>query len=1030
MPRGFAERETAILRDWEERKIYEKSKKLREGGKKFYFLQGPPFTSGEAHLGHAWNHSIKDAVIRQRRMLGYSVYDRAGWDCHGLPIELKVEQKLGMKSKRDIDSVGMERFAAECQSFVEWSIAKMTKTFKGMGVWLDWDDPYLTYKDSYMESVWFMIKKAHEKGLLYKGERVVSWCWRCVTALAANYEVEYKEVDDPSIFVKFPVAGAQATSNGHKNYIIVWTTTPWTLPANVAVAVHPEYEYARVLVTFRGSEEMWLLAKALVDKVCGKYCSKHKVVECVSGSKIKLKYEHPLLAQVPIHKTFEKAHVVVSGTTVTLDDGSGCVHTAPGHGKDDFDIGKQNNLPVFCPVDENGKFTDAAGKYKGMFVKDADKTIIDDIEAGGLLVGSGKIKHNYLHCERCKQPIIYRATEQWFIAVSKIRDKLMADNRKISWTPDFIGTNRFGKWLEGIEDWCISRQRYWNTPLPIWKCPENHVTVVGSIAELTKLSGQTPENLHRPWIDRIKIKCHCRRDATRVTDVMDVWLDSGSASWATLGYPSSEKKFKELWPVDFITEGSDQTRGWFYSLLGCSMVALDKASYKNVLYHGFTLDSDGRKMSKSLGNVVSPEEFSEKYGVDVMRFYLCSSVPWDDLKFVWDDVKQVERFLNILWNVFEFYNTYSKASGISYPNPGNRKKEDEWILSSLSKLNEDVSSAHEKFLPHQFTVPIEKFVVEDLSRVYVKMIRARTWPSYNGKDKEAAFYTLREALLSVSKILAPVCPFIAEDIYLGLHSGRESVHLEDWPKSGKRNTSLEDAMNAADEIIETINSIRQEKGIGLRYPVKEVVVSCDKHLASKLQDAQSAISELGNVKKISFGEAKFDFDVKLNFAVAGKRFGKKVSEIAGELAKSDKKQVASEVEKKGFAVLSGERLGKDDLKIEKKIPQGLAGKVFSGGMVYLDTEETRDILEESFVRELIRNIQEERKNKALKVGQAITVSIGCDSEAMRIIEKADGEIKDSTGTAKIMFSSDRKELTSEYKGLRCTFEIKLDSHGD
>ncbi|MBI5355062.1 MAG: isoleucine--tRNA ligase [Candidatus Aenigmarchaeota archaeon] len=965
MPRSFAERETAILRDWEERKIYEKAKKLREGGKKFYFLQGPPFTSGEAHLGHAWNHSIKDAVIRQRRMLGHSVYDRAGWDCHGLPIELKVEQKLGMKSKRDIDSVGMERFAAECQSFVEWSIGKMTATFKRMAVWLDWDDPYLTYKDSYMESVWFMIKKAHEKGLLYKGERVVSWCWRCVTALAANYEVEYSEVDDPSIFVKFPVAGSQAT----------------------------------------------------------------KVLECISGSKIKLKYEHPLLSQVPIHKTFEKAHFVVSGTTVTLEDGSGCVHTAPGHGKDDFDIGKQNSLPVFCPVDENGKFTDAAGKYKGMFVKDADKTIIDDLEAGGLLVGSGKIKHNYLHCERCKQPIIYRATEQWFIAVSKIRDKLIAENRKISWTPEFIGINRFGKWLEGIEDWCISRQRYWNTPLPIWKCSENHVTVVGSVAELKKLSGQTPENLHRPWIDRVKIKCHCRRDATRVTDVMDVWLDSGSASWATLGYPSAEKKFKEMWPADFITEGSDQTRGWFYSLLGCSVVAFDKASYKNVLYHGFTLDSDGRKMSKSLGNVVSPEEFSEKYGVDVMRFYLCSSVPWDDLKFVWDDVKQVERFLNILWNVFEFYNTYSKASGISHPNPGNRKKEDEWILSSLSRLNEDVSRAHEKFLPHQFTVPIEKFVIEDLSRVYVKMIRARTWPAYAGKDKEAAFYTLREALLSVSKIIAPVCPFIAEDIYLGLHGGRESVHLEDWPKPGKRNASLEDAMNAADEIIETINSIRQEKGIGLRYPVKEAVVSCDKELAAKLQDAQSAISELGNVKKISFGEAKFDFDVKLNFAVAGKRFGKKVREITDELAKSDKKHVANEVDKKGFVMFSGEKLGKDDLKIEKKIPQGLAGKVFSGGMVYLDTDETREILEESFVRELIRNIQEERKNKALKVGQVITVSIGCDSEAKRIVEKAQGEIMDSTGTAKIMFSSDRKELASEYKGLRCTFEIKLDGHG-
>lgn len=1025
MPRSFAEREVAILKDWEEGKVYEKAKKFRENGKKFYFLQGPPFTSGEAHLGHAWNHSIKDAVIRQRRMMGYNVYDRAGWDCHGLPIELKVEQKLGMKSKRDIDTVGMERFATECQSFVEWSIGKMTTTFKRMAIWLDWDDPYLTYKNSYMESVWFLIKKAHEKGLLYKGERVVSWCWRCVTALAANYEVEYKEVDDPSIFVKFPVSGDGATADGLQNYIIVWTTTPWTLPANVAVAVHPEYEYARVQVTFRGSDEVWLLAKALVDKVCGKYCSKYKIIESLSGSRIKLKYEHPLIREVPHHKTLDNAHFVVTAATVTLDDGSGCVHTAPGHGKEDFDAGKAHGLPIFCPVDETGKFTDNAGKYKGMFVKDTDKTIIDDLEASGLLVGNGKIKHNYLHCERCKQPIIYRATEQWFIAISKIRGKLISENKKIAWTPDFIGSNRFGKWLEGIEDWCISRQRYWNTPLPVWKCSENHVTVVGSVAELKKLSGQSPENLHRPWIDNVKIRCHCRRDATRVTDVMDVWLDSGSASWATLGYPFADKSFKELWPADFITEGSDQTRGWFYSLLGCSVMALDKASYKNVLYHGFTLDSDGRKMSKSLGNVVSPEEFSEKYGVDVMRFYLCSSVPWDDMKFVWDDVKQVERFLNILWNVFEFYNTYSKASGINHPNPGDQNKEDEWICSSLSKLNEDVSKAYEKFLPHQFTTPLEKFVVDDLSRVYVKMIRARTWPSYSGKDKEAAFYTLREALLAVSKMLAPVCPFIAEDIYLGLGGGRESVHLDDWPKAGKRNASLEESMRSADEVIETINSIRQEKGIGLRYPVKEAVVSCSGELAGKLGSADSVISELGNVKKVSFGEAKFEFDVKLNFAVAGKRFGKKVKEITDELSKADKASVANEVEKKGFATVSGERLGKDDLRIEKKIPEGLAGKVFSGGMVYLDTEETREILEESFVRELIRNIQEERKNKSLKVGQVITVSIGCDSESRRIVEKAEREIKDSTGTSKILLSSDKKELVSEYKGLKCTFEIRL-----
>lgn len=1019
----FAEREGRLLKEWDGRGIYGKAKKQREKGRKFYFLQGPPFTSGEAHLGHAWNHAIKDSVLRQRRMCGYNVYDRAGWDCHGLPVELKVEQRLGMKSKRDIEAIGMERFARECESFVEWSRARMAGTFKRMAVWLGWDDPYLTYSNGFMESVWFLIKKAHEKNLLYKGERVVSWCWRCVTALAANYEVEYKEVEDPSIFVKFPVKGKE------DEYIIVWTTTPWTLPANVAVIVHPDFEYAFVDVTFRENREKWILAKELVEKVCGKYCKEYKITETLKGSRLGFRYVHPLLEEIPVHKRFFEdglSHFVRQGAIVTLEDGSGCVHTAPGHGKEDFEVGQKYGLPVFCPVDEHGRFTEDGGKYKGMFVKEADKVIVNDLDEKGLLVASEKIRHNYLHCERCKQPIIYRATEQWFIAISRLRTKLLKENESIKWVPGFIGTNRFGKWLEGVEDWCISRQRYWNTPLPVWVCPEKHLTVVGSVAELEKLSGSRVENLHRPWIDRVTIKCQkCGKESQRVKDVMDVWLDSGSASWATLGYPSSDRELKRLWPVDFITEGSDQTRGWFYSLLGCSVIAFDKTSYRSVLYHGFTVDVEGRKMSKSLGNGVAPEEIMEKHGVDAMRFYLLwSNVPWEDLKFAWDDVKQAERFLNILWNVFSFYVTYSKACAIVEPKAAGMKTEDEWILSATNRLAEDVTKAYDDYLPHMYTRPIEKFVLEDLSRLYVKLIRSRTWPSYKEKDREGAFYALREVLMTLSKLLAPVCPFIAEDIYLGLGGRGESVHLEDWPKPGKRKKGLEESMATAKEVIEAINSVRQEKNIGLRYPVKEATITGGPELVKSVKSLERIVMDIANLKSLGFGEARFDVEVKLNYSVAGKKFGKKVREMEQALSGADKRKIAEDIEKGKKVRLAGEELGKDDLRIEKRIPEGLAGKTFPGGVVYLDTSETKEIIEESFVRELIRNVQEQRKEMKLRVEQRVEISVYCTDDAKRTIEKWGQEIKDSTGASGIIWSGGEGTEAS-YKGLKATFSLRV-----
>ncbi|MDY6958496.1 MAG: isoleucine--tRNA ligase, partial [Halobacteriota archaeon] len=747
--------ESKVHTFWDDENIYRLVREKNDGNKKYLFVDGPPYTTGKVHLGTAWNKVIKDCRLRYISMNGYSLQDRAGWDMHGLPIEVKVEEMLGFNSKKDIESYGIDNFIEECKKFALKNKDEMTEQFKMLGAWLDWEDPYMTIKPEYIEAAWWTIKRAHEKNLLDRGSRVISWCPRCETAIAES-EIEYRDVSDPSIFVKFPIKGEDDT------YIVIWTTTPWTLPSNIAVAVHPSFEYAKVKAVKDGKSETLIIAFDLVEDVLrkGRY-QDYEILEKVSGSDLEgLAYIHPLAENVPKQKEF--AHNVYPADFVTMEN-SGCVHIAPGHGPDDFALGKKYGLPIFCPVDSRGEFKEDAGKYARENVKKANPQILNDLEDSDLLLSTESITHRYGHCWRCDTPIIYLTTEQWFLRVTELKEDMLREIGRVEWYPDWAGKARFYDWVSDIRDWCISRQRYWGIPLPIWTCTCGKLDVIGTIDELREKAIDYKEtDIHIPYIDDVHLECECGEEMSRVSDVLDVWFDSAVASWAGLHFPARSDLFEEWWPAEWITEGHDQTRGWFYSQLGASMVAFGKAPYKSVLMHGFTLDAGGKKMSKSLGNVIDPEEVVNKYGADTLRLYvLGSSAPWDDLKFNWEEVKNVNRTLNILWNVYRFPLPYMALddfdpSSTSYEDvKDSLRREDRWILSRLQSLIAGIDEKIEVYELQKVARMLSDFILEDLSRWYVQLVRPRTWIEKNDPDKIAAYYTIYEVLTTLTKILAP-----------------------------------------------------------------------------------------------------------------------------------------------------------------------------------------------------------------------------------------------------------------------------------
>jgi len=970
--------EEEINNFWKENEIY---KKTKEGNKpkNFFFVDGPPYTTGKIHLGTAWNKIIKDVILRYKRMSGFSVLDMPGWDMHGLPIEVKVEQELNFKNKRDIEEFGIDSFIKKCMDYAIENKKLMTDQFKLLGVWMDWENPYMTIKADYINAAWWTLRRAHEQKLLEQKKMVVNWCPRCETALA-DAEVEYWDEEDPSIFVKFPIK--------EDTFIVIWTTTPWTLPANMAVAVHPALEYAKFKAFRKGVLEYLVIAKELARDVlkAGGYELWEEVETYLGEDLVGTVYSHPLEDEVPVQKKFE--HKVFMADFVSAEN-TGCVHVAPGHGLEDYELGIEHGIEVFNPVDDRGIYTEEAGKYAGMSVKDANAMILKDLKSKGLLLNEHKIVHRYGHCWRCKNPIIYRATEQWFLKVSGMKEKMIEEVDNVQWIPEWAGMSRFKDWVSNAKDWCISRQRYWGIPIPVWKCKKcGEIKVIGDINEL---NWKNDLDLHRPRVDTITFDCGCGGTMRRIGDVFDVWFDSGVASWGTLSYPLKEEKFNKLWPADFITEGHDQTRGWFYSQLGTSLIAFGRAPYKKVLMHGFTLDDQGRKMSKSLGNIVEPEEVVKEVGADCFRLYILSSALWEDLRFNWDEVKNFNRMLNIFWNAIRFAHIYMSLDGFkenTNKKPKELNIEDMWILSKLESFNKLANDSLEAYHLHKIIRAFHYFVVEDFSRWYIQLIRNRVWEESDSPSKIAAYSTILKVVDKTSRTMAPFIPFLSEYIYQNFtkrfKNSRESVFLEEFPLPDNKliDKTLEEDMEVIRELYEVVGNARQKARLKLRWPLKKLVIETeDKGVQNAVTHLKSLISTQCNIKEVEVID-KLDKEVVLkpNFKAIGpilkdkvKDFNKFISSLGPE---ESKKIVES-----GLIEFEGDKYKVEDtLIVEYSVQEGLSVAEFSKGFIYLDTIRDEKLIKESFARELVRRVQEMRKEMDLNVDDFITVCLNVNPE--------------------------------------------------
>ncbi|HWG89248.1 MAG TPA: isoleucine--tRNA ligase [Candidatus Thermoplasmatota archaeon] len=1002
-PAAFEQR---VQAHWRETDAYRKTRAAREKGEPWYFIDGPPYATGHIHLGTAWNKTLKDAVLRYKAMRGFQVRDQPGFDMHGLPIEVKVEKDLGFNNKRDIEQYGIDRFVERCRTFAVDHLAIMTEEFKELGVWMDWDKPYRTIDNTYIEGAWWAIARARERGLLYASERNLTWCWRCETALAAA-EVEYEDRKDPSVFVKFPVKGMAG------EYLLIWTTTPWTLPANVAIAANPDIEYARVRI---GNDVLIIAAQQAGEIARIAKAESFEILERFPGTQLEgLKYDHPYAAEVPYHRqpASEYNNRVILGAHVASDR-SGLVHTATGHGVEDFEVGKKYGIPVFCPVGENGRYTEAVGPFKGLAVKaapaepksekekrfsEADYAVIEDLTRKGLLLDSRMESHSYGHCWRCKQPIIFRSTRQWFIAIDPIKEKMMSETARVRWTPEWAGSARQMDWVRNARDWCISRQRYWGIPLPVWSCKSCQAQTVAKSGDdlLAKnAKGYTPGmDLHRPWIDGVTLPCACGGTMHREQDVLDVWFDSAVAAWAELEYPRKTSEFQKWFPCDFIVEGLDQTRGWFYSQLAASTASHGVVPYESVLMHGFVMDAQGEKMSKSLGNVITPHEVIVKHGADSFRFHVLGFEPWRDLLFGWDGVKNTQRMLNILWNVHVFATTYmaldkfDPAKHTAASLEKHFRVEDRWLRSRTQSLVKEVTGAFDRYHLHEGARALERFILDDLSRWYVRLTRDRTWTDNpEDPDKLACYRTLHDALMTVAKLMAPIAPHLPDVLYRDLGGEKATVHMEDWPVPEERlvDAGLEREMGAVRDLVEATANARQKANMKLRWPVGKIVLATE---SREVRDAvtrfRDIVLEQTNAKSVEFVTGEWE-QLEL-VAVPNKAYIGKTLRAAGpqllnwlktadqatlrDLRRAQKTGQGAEREFGGTPVT----LTADVLGFETKLPAGTTGADFPGGSVYLETEVTEELKAEGYSREVIRRIQEMRKEMSLKVDAPVRTEV-------------------------------------------------------
>lgn len=989
--------EKEILKFWEENGIVEKARKKNKGNKSFYFLDGPPYTSGKIHLGTAWNKSLKDFVTRYKRMQGLDVWDRAGYDMHGLPTEGKVQAALGLKTKEEILNYGLEKFTTECRDFAVRNLKQMNKDFKRIGVWLDFDNAYQTIDNEYIEGTWWLVKKAHEKKRLYEDQMTMTWCGSCQTSLA-KHELEYKEVKDKSLYVKFQVKGKK------DEYLVIWTTTPWTIPFNLGVMVNPALDYVKAKV----GKEIWIVAKDLADRFIKEKSDKdYELIEEFKGKKLEgLHYVHPMEDVLSHHfdklrKKSKKVHsVLMSEEYVTTENGTGLVHMAPGCGPEDYEVGHREGISPFNQVDEAGYYDSTMGPFSGHHVKSNNDSFIEDLEKRGALALKEDVKHDYAHCWRCKNPVLYRTTTQWFFKVEDLIPRMRKLNKeKMYWVPDWAGSNQFDSWLENLRDNGITRQRFWGSPLPVWRCNDcGEYVVVESRKDMEKHgASHIPEDLHKPWIDEVTLPCaKCKKEMRRIPDIMDVWIDAGVDSWASLGYPKNEELFKKLYPADFITEAKDQIRGWFNLLFVASILGMDDISFKACYMHGYITDAYGQKFSKSLGNYVSPEIVLEKYGADAFRYYVIgASAPGVDMNYNEEDLIVKSRNLNILWNLHNYVIDMAKTME---KNPSEIKKdiiekagdEEKYIFSKLNTTIKKVTEYMDKYYLNQVPSIIEELYME-LSRTYIQLVREKS-NSGTDEEKEQVLFTAYTVLLETIKMMAPVAPLISEMMYQNFRSefnlSEESIHLFKWPQAEESAISgvLESDMKEVKSIVQAILSAREKAQIGIRWPLGIVTIeTTDENTKKSISDMEGLIKSQTNVKSVAVVDKfdKADVTVEPNFKTLGPEFGKESKEIIKMISDMGSSEILDRLNKKTLSFDIGGKtykLEEKHLVMERAMPKGLFMGEFGSGNVYLDSAKNEELLGEGYTRELMRRLQSFRKDAGLKKRDSIRLFLNLDKE--------------------------------------------------
>lgn len=1001
--------ESEILRFWKKKEIFHKSMEIRAGGPQYVFYEGPPSANGKPGVHHVLARVFKDMFPRYKCMNGYHVLRRGGWDTHGLPVEIEVEKRLGFTNKQQIEDFGIEKFNALCRDSVFTYIQEWEKLTDRIGFWVDLDDAYITYKNEYIESIWWLLKSIWDQGLLYQGFKVVPYCPRCGTPLS-DHEVAqgYDQAVDPSIFVRMPLVDEENTS------LLVWTTTPWTLPGNVAVAAHPDFEYVKVALGDGDEREYLILAKSLVDKALGDH--EYEIVSTFKGKQLKGKHYLPLFTFLPVEKD---AHYVVLADFVTTEDGTGLVHLAPAFGEDDMQMSIEYDLPILMTVNESGRFTSAVRPWSGMWVKDADPLIINDLEQRGLMFRVGTYEHTYPFCWRCDTPLLYYARRTWYIRTSERKDRLVGLNENINWYPEYIKHGRFGNWLENNVDWALGRERYWGTPLPIWECEScHHQVCIGSIDELSKYAGRSlyDLDLHRPYVDQVHLGCpECNGRMSRVEELIDVWFDSGGMPVGQWHYPFENlQEFKEQFPADYICEAVDQTRGWFYTLHAISTLVFDSHCFKNVICLGLILDKDGYKMSKSRGNVVEPWDVISKHGADALRWYLYTAgAPGQERRFSEDLVGEVVRnFTLTLWNTYSFFVTYANLDDWK-PNQEVQpvySDLDRWLLSSLHTLLRDVTEAYENYNVPAATRPIEKFV-DQLSNWYLRRSRRRYWKTESDSDKSAAYATLYEALKTLCFLLAPTMPFIAEELYQNLVRNVEpeapiSVHLADWPNYDPKiiDERLNRDMATVMKLASLGHAARNSANLKVRQPLAEaafVVGNLDEQ--GVVDNYADLLKDELNVKAVSvLGSASEAVVYSLNPLPKqlGQRFKAQFPLVRKALMALPADQSARELLDGGSlsVEVEGERyeISPDEVEVRAEAKEGFAVASEGAYLAALVTELTPELINEGLVREFVRRVQSLRKDADLDIADRIHLYYSASEGLTHAIERFDGYIKEET----------------------------------